>query len=348
MNMNIPMNLPPNPIKPEQNQKPITLSLTGNPPQNNYTPIVFRPLKDNGSTEFRPTRSFDHSLLISNNNFNQKRPRFEMRLPYSKVSGSSAQKIAPTKPFSHQTYNYNLVFTNNLSVFFNKYKEELGINISTESATAILTLVVQQLHDILLHSIQASRQRTNVYMPPVTERDITGSQMIKQHFLNLELYYSNKIRQRAFNTADMNGKEPYEPYFFQKFDTKKADIFSQDFNNEWIEQRQQNSRIFHSMRQRGIIFGKVAKETEKTYFEEIDNIVNSLKGLATKPAPYNPKAAEIFARAEEEVKKQSSRQITPKDIFEGLSRMPVLIQAEIPRWQLSYFDHKSERCSGED
>lgn len=331
----------------EQNIRPplITLSLVGAQSSNNNIPIVFKPLKDNGTTEFRPQRSFDASALLSSSSFRQKKPLFEIKLPYPKVDHIATSQTISSKPYSPEEYPNSILFsTENIEPVFSKLTEGHQIKISPEIANEILSIITRQLYEILIRAAQSSRQRTNVYLPPVAEREITSSPKIKQNFLDCEVFLANNIRNKLFNNNKIDENNPYEPEFYKNYDIKKTDLFPPE-SNEKGEQTLQMKRIFHTLKYRGEMFKTVAHEVDSTFSNEMDKYIassNALKNdkvnLSVKPNSINPKVNEIFGGAEEEEKRKKDRQITPKDIFEALSRMPRLFKSEIPLWRLKYFE----------
>lgn len=329
-----------------QEQKPPLIPLTFLKTQlhNNSIPLVFKPIKDNGTTDFRTQRSFDSNGFLVGPNYRQKKSLFEMKLPYSNVHPTTTSQAISAKPYSPQDFPNSILFSiEYLELVFSKLTEEHGITISSESINKILNIITKQLYEILIRAAQSSRQRTNVYMPPVTERDITSSPRIKQNFLDCEMFLANNIRNKLFNFKEIDDNNPYEPYFYTNFDIKKTDIFPPD-SNEKTEQTIQMRSIFHTLKYRGEMYKTVAHETESTFTHEMEKLISTSASIKTdkiplsmKQIPFNPKANEIFGEAEEEEKRKKERQIIPKDIFEALSRMSRLFQSEIPLWKLKYF-----------
>ncbi|KAK8852965.1 hypothetical protein M9Y10_017962 [Tritrichomonas musculus] len=323
-----------------QRTPPIILSLVGAQSPNNSIPIVYKPLKDNGTTEFRPNRLFEANLFSLNQNYRQRRSAFEIKLPYPNARSTTTADSISSKPYSPQEFPSSILFSNeSLSMVFSNLLEEHQIQISPESIAEIFNIITHQLYEILTRAAQSSRQRTNVYAPPISEREITSAPKIKQNFLEFETVFANKIRKNLFNGNNIDENDPYEPYYFENFDAKKADLFTEPSSNERNEQMAQMRRIFQTLRARGEMFKTVANETDSSFSFEIDKCLKNDKiSLGAKPNGFSPKANEIFGGAEDEKKKKKDRKITPKDIFEALSRMSFLYQSEIPLWRLKYFE----------
>lgn len=341
MHPNIPLSQDPTP-----KQIPlISLSLTGNSPQSNYIPIISKPLKDNPSNELCHLRSFDPSAFFSNASHRIKQSAYEMKLPHLDFKPiSTSQSVSSSKTFSIQNFPTSILFKPDLiSMFFKKFGEQYQVQITPEAATAILNSIVKQFFEILLRSAQCSRQRSAVYYPPFTNREITSSPQIKQTLLNFELFSSNQCRHRAFNNDNIDEFDPYEPYFYKTFDANQVKALSQENSIEKAEYYQYSFKIIQNLKYRGMMFKQIANEIDKTYADQLDQLyANYLKTdkmqqqPGTKQTQFNLKANEFFGGAENEENNKKNRMITPKDILEGFERMPPLYQTYLPLWRLSH------------
>ena len=333
----------PNEQEMAAKRQKITIPLMGTPKSSEGTPFVFIPTKNNESADFHPMRPFDCSAL-NDQKPNIKKPNFEIRLPFQGQKDPHIQQQI-LDPLEFQNFKFASVFNpENYSSFFSHFEEEYQINISQESTAAIFTIVIQQLHKIIVNAINASKQRTNMHMPPINKRYITSVPMLKHKFNQLELFVSSTIRNESFNVEPENDDQ-YAPYFYKNFDAKSTEYFNQEANPvEFQELSFQRSKIFKNLKLRGQMFKDINSEYDTNsnekhikYFERMDQLEKKSQTALPKPGPFNLKANEVFSQKEHEDQRKADRKIIPKDIFFAISTMPPAIKTQLPKWHLYSF-----------
>ena len=299
----------------------ISLPLNQRPVQNVSIPLVFRPIKDNSSFEFKINHSIDLSLL------KQQRAPARPALGSMKFTSDANVISSYHLPFSHKPYLISKMIIKEKFLKYLKDRESDNLKFSKEAITVISQQVSIMMYKLILSASQASRKRVNIYAKPMSDRKITLSPEISRYFLSMELYYMTSLRKRAYpQQQDTDNEDGYRPYF-PTIDMKKSDLFPPDASNESLECKHQSARIFNTLKQ-FCIMNKNTKDKEATSFtNDVESLCNKLKNLAQpKHNQFNPHATEVFGCKNEEDQKIIARKIEPRDIFYSLQFFPESIK----------------------
>ncbi|KAH0791880.1 hypothetical protein GPJ56_004237 [Histomonas meleagridis] len=323
------------PIKTDKTST-ISLSLNQRPLPTTSVPLSFRPIKDNYGVDYFPSHAFDA------NNLKPISPLIASQvhridLPYSKAFAHSSYHL----PISQKPLAFSkLLKKNAILEYFKRIADENNATFSVDAIKVITQNVSVLLCKIVLAAGQSSRQRTNYYVPPVSERQITLSPKISQYFLSLELCYSNTLRKHAFvPNTDADEDDRYEPLFLS-IDLKKNQPFLPSENsNEALETRHQIYKITNQLKQIGTMNKNFAHENEGyTYLKEVENVSSKFKSQPQpKVGQFSAHAAEVFGGKAEEDQKLNNRRIEPRDVFYSLNFFPKCIRAMEQKLRQSYF-----------
>lgn len=297
--------------------------------------MTYRPIKDNVAYEFHPSRSFDFSQIHPERRTDSKT---KICIPAMASNFITRKDIIPE---SNTNVGREFMFRkSNVMQLLDRIGEENHVKIDEPAMNSIIDIVIKKITALLEESAQASRIRTNYYMRPMNERDLTSNPKLSQHFIRLELFYSAYIRRSQF-PADAS----YTPYFYTTFNTQKRDIFHQEQSYEFYEQRQQNFHIFSSMKVKGLMVKGIAFNREDQLF--LDRLDEYLKNQSSKPTTKSNKATEVLGQKDEEDSKLAERKIIPKDIFFVLSRWPKAFRNQVSNLQSEFFQLRTRDLESE-